>query len=157
MKKRILFIIFLSAMVLSCKENGLSFEEDLKNMEDKQKSVLAIRALDLTSADHYKALKNYFRTVGDLAISLKSDPKAQKYWANQLKKNKITGFCSRYVLTYEQWQNLNNQCTISGHYLCPDEVREYSIILKSVLRDSPESLRDDFARDRGCAQWNSVL
>lgn len=154
MKKRILLTAFFGLIILSCKENGLSFDENLKNIEEKQKNVLAIGTLDLTSADHYRALSDYFRTVGDLAVTLKSDPKAQKYWANQVKKNRITDFCSKYVLTFEQWQNLNSQCVISGHYLCPDEVREYATILRSVLKNSPESLRNDFARERGCAQWN---
>ncbi|OFZ12194.1 MAG: hypothetical protein A2Z20_11285 [Bdellovibrionales bacterium RBG_16_40_8] len=156
--KKLGSIILLSFFLMSlpaCKE-GASFNENLKEVAVKLKNVEAITSLDLVSTEHYAAMTDYFRTVTDLAVSLKSDAKARKYWATRVKKHKISDFCAKYVLTATAWHNLNDQCTIDGHYLCPDEVREYPAILNAVLSNSPQSLKDDFYADDRCSGWREL-
>ena len=155
MKMQIILFALSILFIISCK-SGASFDNNLLDIEMKQKKVVAITALDLTSAEHYAALSAYFREVTELALSLKSDVKAQEYWASQVKANKLSGFCAKYVLTLPFWENLNRQCSVDGHYLCPDELKEYPAVLGTVLKNSPQSLKNDFAADAECSKWKLI-
>jgi len=151
--KKLITISFL--FLVSCK-HGASFDDNVQEIEKKKSLVSAITTLDLTSETQYASVSDYFRTVADLALSLKTDPKAKTYLEKQAKAKKLSGFCSKYILTTTEWQSLNDQCIIDGNYLCPDEVREYPTIIHVIAENLPTSLKKDFDADTECAKWKSI-
>src|SRR5205823_3071544 len=118
--------------VVSCKQ-GVSFNETVSQLEKQKSAVAAISTLDLKSQSQYSSIVDYFRTVTDLALSLKTEPNAKSYLENQFKSMKLKDFCAKYVLTTTEWLTLNGQCTSSGIYLCPEEVRNYPAVLQVVI------------------------
>ena len=152
MKKQVaLLVLFL----MSCKQ-GASFDANVQDVAQKKSGVTALTTLDLTSETQYAAISDYFRTISDLALSLKTDPNAKTYLEAQTKGKQLSGFCSRFILTVAEWRSLNSQCIVGGSYLCPDEVREYSTIVHVIEGSLPAPLKKEFNNNLECSKWATV-
>ncbi len=148
MKKNILFIV-LSLLLVSCKYEE-SFKQ-LSELEAKKILVEEVLAVDLTEDGQLK-IKDYFSTIKVLAYEIKDNKKMSKYLHRKFSEYYKQDFCSKSILDSEIHRLLVEKCTVSGFYICSEEMKAYKDILKSVKSVFSSEELEIIIKDQNCRE-----
>ena len=130
--KTIQFLIIAASVAImsSCDQPS---EQEIGTLRDAKERVqsLSYRSLESLAKDEQALVEKYFYTVAYWAWKGERDrierPQARFTLPQSLE-------CTGTLVDYKAWSALESQCTQSGLYLCPEEVRLYPESLKKLKK-----------------------
>jgi hypothetical protein len=130
MSKLIIMSLLLLSTV-SCKY-GVTYGI-LKDLGNKKAEVEKISSQDLTTANQ-KIIRAYFSSIKNLVYEFKNNSRIQSYTHKKFFNYYKNELCENGVLGEDVYSEIMKKCTVSGFYICTDEVKFYNQMLLEVRK-----------------------
>lgn len=134
MKYFLLLSVFILTGISGCDETK-DIQNWVENVDTLRKTALKQAEVRPYKNDQYKALKDYFSELNQMALALKNDQGLADRFNEAVSKADLKTTCSKVFITTDQWEVMVRKCTRNRFFLCAEEVRSYREIV-SALRGS---------------------
>lgn len=125
---KLLISLLLMLSVVSCKY-GTTYES-LKNISRLKVEVENVSGQDLTT-ENQKVIRTYFSNIKNLVYEFKNNSRMQSYTHKKFFNYYKNEFCDDGILGVDVYREIMKKCTVSGFYICSDEVK----FLKEMLSE----------------------
>lgn len=143
-----MLIITLITLTFSSCRYGVTYSE-LSELKAKKEKVETTLNSDL-NIENQKKLRDYFKGVKELVYDLSSNSSMQSYMHRKFFRYFSQEMCTDSVLSKKQYDVIMSKCTVSGFYICSEEVRSYSDILKTAASYLTGSELSALKEDENC-------
>jgi len=126
---KLLVLSLLMFSVVSCKY-GTTYG-NLKGLSHLKSEVENVSNQDLTT-ENQKVIRTYFSNIKNLVYEFKNNSRMQSYTHKRFFKYFKGEFCDKGVLGIDAYNEIMNKCTVSGFYICSDEVKFYKEMLSEI-------------------------
>lgn len=149
MNKLIIMSLLLLSTV-SCKY-GVTYG-NMKELGNKKTEVEKISGQDLTT-ENQKVIREYFSTIKNLVYEFKNSSRMQTYTHKKFFNYYKNEFCEDGILGVDIYNEIMKKCTVSGFYICSDEVKFYKQMLleaKKLLtvREKEKILENESCKEK---------
>ena len=151
MKKAGARLIAIPAIALSlsgCESQGIQTwvesTNELRLNAQKQGEVVPYRR------EQFEALKSYFGTIGEMALSLKNDEDLARRFNRAIAKSDLNDTCAKVFIARDEWEVMVERCTRNDFFLCAEEVRAYPEMVESLRGSLYEAQKIRFDATPSC-------
>jgi len=144
---KILIIILITLTFSSCRY-GVTYS-GLSELKEKKEKVETTLNSDL-NIESQKILRDYFKGVKEVVYDLSSNSSMQSYMHRKFFRYFSQQMCADSVLSKKQYDTIMSKCNVSGFYICSEEVRSYSAILRTAASYLTGSELSALKKDESC-------
>lgn len=101
-------------------------------------------------AEEHKAIKSYFTALESLNQDLSTYPKYKKNFNSKVRALGVEVVCKEIILEKTQWNELVNNCTKNGFFLCAEDVKQYIDLRKNLSKQLDADLKTTFDQTPQC-------
>lgn len=144
------FIFPLIMVLLTGCPNEKEIKEIINESTDKrQQAVSVIKSQDFSLEGLLKA-QEYFFDFSEKVHLMKEDPKSLESIKTLIQKNGLKGFCEKFIVSVQLWQNLENYCSSSIPYKCSPDIQSYQDTVEKFLALIGKELEGQFQKESAC-------
>ena len=141
-------LLMIVALVLTSCKYGVTFNE-IKSLKKLKEEVEIASSEDLTQENQVK-LRNYFSKIKDISYSFINNSSMQSYSQKKFLKFFNENLCDEILLDEVRYSEVMKKCSVNGFYICSEEVKSYSSILKSVKKKLTEFQMGKIVSNKQC-------
>jgi hypothetical protein len=124
-------LLILTILISSCKYQT-TFNQ-VKSLESLKVEVESVASQEL-NADNQEKLRAYFSSIKDIAYKFMTNSKMQKYTHKKFMRFFQDSICEDILVDESTYRTIMKKCSVSGFYICSEEVKSYLEILKEVKK-----------------------
>jgi len=128
---KLIIMSLLMLSTVSCKY-GITYG-NLNELSNKKAEVVKISGEELTT-ENQKVITTYFASIKNLIYEFKNNSRMQSYTHKKFFSYYKNNFCENGVLGDDVYSDIMKKCTVSGFYICSDEVKYYKQMISEFKK-----------------------
>ena len=128
---RLILIMSLMLILSSCRY-GVTFS-NFKVIGEHKQNLELVYDQELTT-ENQKILKEYFKGIKDFLYEFKTNVNYQNYTHRKFFRYFNDSYCEDIVISKQMYETIMNKCNVRGFYICAEEVRYYTEMLKEAKK-----------------------
>ncbi|MCT4641210.1 MAG: hypothetical protein N4A33_02865 [Bacteriovoracaceae bacterium] len=141
-------ILISSVLFLSSCKYGDTFNQ-IKSLKGLKQKVEVVSSQELTEDNQLK-LKEYFSKIKDISYSYLNNPKMQRYTQRKFLRFFDENLCDEVLLDEVKYSKIMKKCTVSGFYICSEELKSYSAMLNRLKKSLTKSQLEKIVSNEQC-------
>lgn len=141
-------LLMMATLILTSCKYGVTFNE-IKSLKELKEEVEIASSEDLTQENQVK-LRNYFSKIKDISYSFINNSSMQSYSQKKFLKFFNENLCDEILLDEVRYSEIMRKCSVNGFYICSEEVKSYSSMLKSVKKKLTEFQMGKIVSNKQC-------
>jgi hypothetical protein len=139
-------------LVLGLGLSSCRYQTTFSNLQDLDKSKEKVESISNQelNPENQVILRNYFSKVKSITYDFLNNTKMQQYTHRKFLRYFKESICNEILLDVKIYNEINSKCTVNNFYICSEEVRSYTLILKKAKELFNEKEINKFISSESC-------
>lgn len=142
-------LIFLIS-ILSFSAFAQTVEQNIEILGQKKSEIDSFLDKTPYQNEQHSVMESYFQGMNKFALEVRDFSRSTTRFNNVVSRMGVSQFCNKVLLDLKRWEDLKQNCTRNGFFVCAEEVRSYDVaknILKNKLNNK---LKKEFEENGVC-------